>query len=80
MVLSFFFLRSRFKIINFMGVALSLVGILSLVLADIQGSRAGRGRARAWGRAWGRARGWGRAEVGPEVGIGAEVGPGVGLG
>lgn len=43
MVLSFFFLRMRYKIINFMGVALSIIGILALVLADIQGSRAGRG-------------------------------------
>jgi chromate transport protein ChrA len=43
MVLSFIFLRARYKIINFMGVALSIVGILSLILADIRGSRAGRG-------------------------------------
>ena len=43
MVLSFIFLRARYKIINFMGVALSIVGILTLVLADVQGSRAGKG-------------------------------------
>ena len=43
MILSFFFLRARYKIINFMGVALSMVGILSLVLADVQGSRSGHG-------------------------------------
>lgn len=43
MVLSFIFLRARYKIINFMGVSLSMVGILSLVLADVQGSRTGRG-------------------------------------
>lgn len=43
MVLSFIFLRARYKIINFMGVSLSIVGILSLVLADFKGSRAGRG-------------------------------------
>lgn len=40
MVLSFFFLRARYKIINFMGVSLSIVGILCLVLADAHGSRA----------------------------------------
>ncbi len=34
MVLSFVFLRVRFKLINFVGVVLSLIGILSMVMAD----------------------------------------------
>ena len=43
MVLSFFFLRVRYKIINLMGVCLALIGIVSLVLADLQGSRLAHG-------------------------------------
>ena len=43
MALSFVFLRVRYKVINLMGVCLSLIGIVTLVLADIQGSRVERG-------------------------------------
>ena len=43
MVLSFIFLRIRYKIINLMGVSLALVGILSLVLATVMGSRSTNG-------------------------------------
>lgn len=43
MVLSFIFLRIRYKIINLMGVTLSLIGILSLVLATVMGSRSNNG-------------------------------------
>ena len=43
MVLSFIFLRVRYKIINLMGVCLALIGIVSLVLADLQGSRVEHG-------------------------------------
>ena len=43
MVLSFVFLRVRYKVINLMGVCLALIGIVSLVLADLQGSRVEHG-------------------------------------
>jgi drug/metabolite transporter (DMT)-like permease len=43
MALSFVFLRVRYKIINLMGVCLSLIGIVSLVLADLHGSRLDHG-------------------------------------
>ena len=39
MALSFIFLRVRYKVINVMGVCLSVIGIVSLVLADLKGSR-----------------------------------------
>ncbi|XP_064404936.1 solute carrier family 35 member F2-like isoform X2 [Halichondria panicea] len=38
MVLSFFFLRVRYKLINLMGVSLALIGIVCLVLATLVGS------------------------------------------
>ncbi len=38
MVLSFFFLRVRYKLINLMGVSLALIGIVCLVLATQVGS------------------------------------------
>ena len=44
MVLSFIFLRTRYKVINFMGVLLSLIGIVSLVLADLEVSHLNQGR------------------------------------
>ena len=44
MVLSFIFLRTRYKVINFMGVLLSLIGIISLVLADLELSHLNQGR------------------------------------
>ncbi len=38
MVLSFLFLRVRYKLINLMGVSLALIGIVCLVLATQVGS------------------------------------------
>ena len=39
MVLSYVFLRTRYKLINLMGVLLTIIGIGCLVLADLNGSR-----------------------------------------
>ncbi len=38
MILSFFFLRVRYKLINLMGVSLALIGIICLVLATLLNS------------------------------------------
>lgn len=38
MVLSFFFLRVRYKLVNLMGVSLALIGIACLVLATLTSS------------------------------------------
>ena len=39
MVLSYVFLKTRYKLINVMGVALTVIGIACLVLADLNGPR-----------------------------------------
>ena len=45
MVLSFFFLRIRYKLINLMGISLALIGIVCLVLATVTHSSSGESRA-----------------------------------
>ena len=44
MLLSYIFLRVRYKVVNIMGVLLCLIGIATLVLADRKGSRLNHGR------------------------------------
>ena len=39
LLLSFIFLRVRYLIVHLMGVAMCIIGIISLFLADLTGSR-----------------------------------------